>query len=674
MALELKDKVRGKLNRNKKEKVRTLKGKILKSIISLAVVVALVMGGIAITSANDATLEVLESMMMETANMAAKNVQESNTAKINLVKEIASSDILKGEATDEEKTAFVKRKAEQNGFVSGGFVNKDGKNLSTGDNVSQEDFFLKAIDGESCVTSTYPGDNDKMYMKIAAPVMSGSKVAGVLYFEIDQQYLQDLISGIKVGDSESGDVYILDGNGMTLAAMDYTLVLAQENLTAAAAAGNTSEDDAELVPIEQAMVNGEYGIQHYKYYGVESIQSYSPVEGTDGWSIAVVVEENEFMKSTLKLAVTMLTAEIFLIILCVFIGRQISNSIARPVTGCADRLDKLAQGDLQSPVPEVNTKDETEMLANSLESLIQGFKGIVSEIDKCLSSMADGNLTEELDETEYPGEFAGIKDNMRLIADKLNDTIGQIGVATDEVFSGAQQMSTGSQALAHGATEQASSIEEVAATINEVTTLVHKTAKYADEANVQSEMSDEKFHECSEKMNEMVDAMNDISEKSVEIGKIIKVIEDIAFQTNILALNAAVEAARAGEAGKGFAVVADEVRNLAGKSADASKDTSALIEASTDSVEQGKKILGVTAQSLEDVVEYSVKSAELVAQISADAKQQEEAIEQIRDAVEQISGVVQTTSATSEQSAATSEQLSSQAQILKEMVEQFHTR
>ena len=234
--------------------------------------------------------------------------------------------------------------------------------------------------------------------------------------------------------------------------------------------------------------------------------------------------------------------------------------------------------------------------------------------------------------------------------------------------------SCGAQALAQGATEQAAAVEQLAATITGISKQVNDTAENARNARNQSNMAGDEVEECNRQMRDMMAAMEEITRTSDEIGKIIKTIEDISFQTNILALNAAVEAARAGEAGKGFAVVAEEVRSLANKSTVASNDTAVLIESSIAAVARGKDIASETASSLSKVVEEVRTAASTVDKIADAAEEQAGAVEQVTVGVDQISSVVQTNSATSEQSAAASAELSNQAEVLKGLVAKFKLR
>ncbi len=660
-------------------KIKSIRTKILAGSIILVVLTSIILGGLGIWIARDVTTATMETMLLETATLVAGDVEANAEIQGTFAKEVASSSIITGDASVEEKLAFVNKKAKERadkGYLMGGILDKNGKDLAGAAPAAGYDFFEAAMDGDTFISAPYVYDGgSQAFVVVSAPIMKGNSITGVVYFQVSTDMLQDIITDVKIGDSENADTYIIASDGVTVASAEYDLVLAQENLTEQAAAGEiTDKGDLELAEIEKKMVAGETGVDTYKSSeGVNYLAAYAQVP-TEGWSVNVTADMDEFLRPATVAGIAVAIAALVMIAVGYVLARILSSAIAKPIIDCSERIDLLAKGDITTPAPKVSGRDETKLLADSTESLVNGLSMIVEEVDNTLSSIADGNLTLEVSSNEYPGDFAAIKDNMLIIDEKLNNTMSQIGLATDQVFTGAQQVSAGAQSLAQGATQQASAVEEVAATVNEVSDGVAQTAQNANAAKTQSDLSEQKLTECSESMKHMVEAMNDINEKSVEIGKIIKVIEDIAFQTNILAQNAAVEAARAGEAGKGFAEVADEVRNLAGKSAEASNDTSALIEASTKSVSEGMKILTVTAQTLEEVVEYSVKSAEFVNEIAADAENQSNAISQIREAVEQISSVVQTTSATSQESAAISEELSSQSQILKTMVEQFQLK
>ncbi len=391
------------------------------------------------------------------------------------------------------------------------------------------------------------------------------------------------------------------------------------------------------------------------------------VYNTEGSDAAT--KESFFLYRT---ATFVMAAVILVIILIgVYFSFVVVRLIKEPVSEIENAAIKMAEGDLDVKI-SYTSRDELGVLAEQVRRLIHKLQLIIDDENKFLAKMAAGDFTvDSICEEEYTGGFQPVLVSFRGIAEKLNDTMLQINQSSAQVASGSEQVSSGAQALSQGATQQASSVEELAATINEISDKVKQNADNAQQANAKAGGISMEMNVSNEKMQQMIQAMEDISSCSSEIGKIIKTIEDIAFQTNILALNAAVEAARAGAAGKGFAVVADEVRNLASKSAEASKNTSVLIENSLNAVENGTRIADETAQSLLQAVNDVNEMTGIIGQISEASSDQADSISQITTGIDQISSVVQTNSATAQESAAASEELSSQSQIMKGLVERF---
>ena len=380
----------------------------------------------------------------------------------------------------------------------------------------------------------------------------------------------------------------------------------------------------------------------------------------------------EESSSLYRTATYLMTAVIIAILLVGFVfSFVIVRLIKIPISEIEYAATKMAEGDLDVKI-SYTAKDELGILAAQVRRLIHKLQVIIDDENKFLAKMAEGDFTvDSICEEEYTGGFHPLLVSFRGIAEKLNSTMLQISQSSSQVASEAEQVSNGAQALAQGSTEQASSVQELAATISDISNKVNQNADNARQANTTAGSVSTEMNVSNEKMQQMIQAMGDISNCSNEIGKIIKTIEDIAFQTNILALNAAVEAARAGNAGKGFAVVADEVRSLASKSAEASKNTSVLIENSLKAVKNGTQIADETAQSLLQAVNDVNEMTDLIGQISEASSNQAYSISQIITGIDQISSVVQTNSATSEESAASSEEMSNQAQLMKGLVAKF---
>ena len=362
------------------------------------------------------------------------------------------------------------------------------------------------------------------------------------------------------------------------------------------------------------------------------------------------------------------------LVITILLSTYLTASITRPLRELERSAGHIEKGNFDIAV-NYTSKDELGALANSFRNMIAILGTVISDASMLLSEMANGNFDVRTKaEDRYVGEFQGLLLSIRKLNRDLSMTLGQINQSADQVASGSGQVSNGAQALAQGATEQAASVEELAATITNISYQVKNTADNALHAKSQSSMAGDEMEECNNQMRDMMVAMDEITRSSNEISKIIKTIEDIAFQTNILALNAAVEAARAGEAGKGFAVVAEEVRSLASKSSIASKNTAELIESSVDAVSRGTQIASRTAESLVKVVDEVRSVSTKVDEIATAAEEQSGAIEQVTLGVDQISSVVQTNSATAEESAAASQELSEQADKLKSLVAKFSLR
>ena len=362
------------------------------------------------------------------------------------------------------------------------------------------------------------------------------------------------------------------------------------------------------------------------------------------------------------------------IVIAVILALMLIRAIVPPIREIQKGMEEIEAGNLNVQL-KYESRDELGQLSDSVRGMVDSLKAIIHDEDYLFAEMGNGNFDVQTRIAEkYVGDFTSILTSIVKLRDNLNSTLMQINQSADQVSAGSDQVSSGAQALSQGATEQASSIEELAATVNEISSQVKQNADNAQNASNRVNEVGNEAAESNRRMQDMLSAMGEISERSSEIGKIIKTIEDIAFQTNILALNAAVEAARAGEAGKGFAVVADEVRNLASKSAEASKNTAALIESSLKAVENGTKIADETAMSLNEVVTGVQDVTGTINEISSASEAQARSISQVTQGIDQISSVIQTNSATAEESAAASEELSGQAQILKNLVSQFRLK
>lgn len=354
------------------------------------------------------------------------------------------------------------------------------------------------------------------------------------------------------------------------------------------------------------------------------------------------------------------------IAISIIFGMRISGSISKPLKELEDCAGEMAKGNLKVR-STYESKNEIGMLASSLNSFFAMLQESITTVSNALTDMAKGKYDSE-PMPALTGDLQPISEAMNQVLENMNRVFNGIRAAAAQVDSGSTQVSSGAQALAQGASEQAATVEELSASIADVSTKVKQNSDNIAEMAVDMSAAANEADTGNGRMKQMLEAMNDISQSSQEIGKIIKVIDNIAFQTNILALNASVEAARAGEAGKGFAVVAEEVRNLAGKSAEAAKQTSQYIGNSAEKVKEGFELAESTAESLSSIAEKVKAMDETVRQVKDASNAQTASISQITAGVDQVSKVVQTNSSTAEESAAASEELSAQADHLKKEV------
>ncbi|WP_324824418.1 methyl-accepting chemotaxis protein [Sinanaerobacter sp. ZZT-01] len=546
-----------------------------------------------------------------------------------------------------------------------GQVGFDGENWVDSYDLTTRDYWFRDeadIERGYIITEPYVDlDTGDQVITVSAPVYnsSGSKIIGIAGIDVHTNKINEMISEHKT-TYETGQTILFSKTGMVLSSKDDEDIL--KDITEI---GLSSEI---LGDLESPSGN----VIQFNDDGVESYGVSSTIEAAD-WKVLLSIPEKEFLSAvqTTKRTVTLLFVFAGMILLAVMV--LISRSIIAPLKRLTVVTDEMAKGNLDAEI-DIHANDEVGRLADSMRALTQrlhSYVDYIAEISDALYEFGNGNLTLHLEQA-YDGEFERVKEAMMNASTVFKHTIGEMVDISSQVASSSEQVASGSQMLAQGTTEQASSIEELSATIQEISENVNKNAQNAMHAATQVQTVGKAADKSNEQMVHMMKAIDEINVKSSEIGKIIKTIDDIAFQTNILALNAAVEAARAGAAGKGFAVVADEVRNLASKSAEAAKNTTILIEDSIRAVENGTSIANETSQVLSEVLEGVTQTVDQIHKISNASNEQADSLSSTLQGVEQISAVVQTNSATAEESSAASEELSSQAAMLKQLSNRFN--
>lgn len=651
--------------------MKSIRSKILLSIIVTVTVSLVFLGAVSILLIYRSTENSLTQSMSETVLIAGERVQQELRLYSSLTDEIGKTPSM----SDDKVTLFAKQTALDEriaayGLRYGGVLDQNGRNIFDGKMYNDRTYFEHAVAGQSYVSGPVVSRiTGEMSIVVASPIWQGGRVngtvAGVVYMVPPESFLNEIVARLKV--SENSIAYLIDKEGTTIAAADPQLVADMQNITAMATTDSTLQPQADL---HREMMAGRQGTHAYRVDGMAWVNAYAPIPGTDGWSLLISTPLSDF-KAGMDQSFWITTLVILLsAALAVAVAIVVAGRITKPLKACAVRLGQLAEGDLHSPVPTANTKDEAAQLLRDLDRTVTSLRTVVEDISLHTTAIAAGDLSGEMT-MQYTGDFAELSDALGRTLAGLNVTLAQIYVSADQVRDGTEQLQSGTQMLSEGAVQQASALQELSASLGEISGKVQQTAQNAHLTHDKAQQTGAEISSANDKMMEMISSMDNIAVKTHQISKIIKTIDEIAFQTNILALNAAVEAARAGVAGKGFAVVAGEVRNLAQRSAAAAQSTTGLIEEMTAAVGQGTQIAGETAQSLVSVMEQAGSAIQLVDSITEATGSQSQGISEITAGVEEISAVVQTNSATAEQSAAACEELSSQSQMLRELVGQF---
>ncbi len=652
--------------------MKSIRTKITVCLI-LTVIIGLVASGVSSIMLNyNSTMSTVEQMMSQTAVLAAGRAQQELEVYKNVVMEVGCiPELSNPEVSVEEKQTIIDGRVSMHDFQRGNIIGADGISIFDGNDYSDREYVRQAMEGNVFVSEPLISKvTGELSIMVAAPLYAegnyGKSIVGVVYFVPHETFLNDIVSAIQLG--ENSRAYMINKSGGTIA--DITLdTITVQNIEEEAKSDSSLK---ELAAIHAKMRQGENGFGSYTKGEDKMFAAYAPVLGTDGWSIAVTAPQINYLASTRDAMVINIAVILASIFISVIVALLLAINIGRPMQACVKRMKLLVDGDLDTPMPKVSNKDETGVLVRSTEALVEGLRIVINDISYLLNEMANQNLDVHTEhEDVYVGSFQNILVSMRNMRIELSNAMRQVNHSAEEVANASHQLSSSAQTLSQGTAEQAGSVQELATRISVISEEVKDTADGALDVRSQTHQTGKEVFLCNQKMQNLIEAMEKIQASSEEIEKILKTIDDIAFQTNILALNAAVEAARAGSAGKGFAVVAEEVRNLAGKSAQAAQNTSELIENSTDAVHMGTGIAKNTADVLLGVVNSIQSVVDAIDHIAIVSNEQSQSVEQVSEGINQISVVVQSNSATAEEGAAASEQLSAQAACLKELVDQF---
>ncbi len=645
--------------------MKSIKSKIQVSMLLVVLVGSVLIGVItALLNASG-----IDNMMTKTLGPATQMAADAVEWRMNnywtALQEAASSDIFReSDPTAPELVPVRDDIARRNGFLYTGKMDASGFS-STGYNYGNEDYFQQCKATMEPYISDIMSDGQQMIFLLEVPIIDNGRFNGIVYGGINADFLSEIVINLAMGND--GVAYVLDSRGNVIGHREHSVVEEGSNMIEAAAADPSVAD---VAAVNQRMIQGETGFGAYKFYGDNKLVGFAPIGGNQDWSIAIEASQREF-KSTLDRSILLTVLVVILVVIATFpVAVKVGKSISDPIQACVTRLEKLADGDLQTPTPAVKSQDETAELTKALDETIFRLNDVLQDVSHHLGKMEQGDFSENITRT-YWGDFVAMEKSIKAIHNSLKDTLFQISQSAGTVAASAVRVSNGAQSMSQGAAEQASAVHELSATAAGIAENARQTAADVEEAGYFVDRAGKQLGISVDYVKELNAAMEKISNSSAEISKIIDTIESISFQTNILALNAAVEAARAGSAGKGFAVVSDEVRNLASKSDEAAKATKELIESSIAAVMEGGQTVNRVTESLDKTSSIAENVTIKMNAVVKAIENQTTAISQVTEGINQISSVVQNTSATSEQSAATSQELSDQSLLMNNLVRRF---
>ena len=645
-------------------------GKLVFATVVSAILALAVLLGVVYIQMSHALLDKSEALLRTTTERTLQETRAWMNSTLTMLE--AQRDTIEYEDMDiPAMQEYIKHTVDQNdAYPAGLYVALTSGELYHASFVPGPDFDAKSkswyqdgIQSENFILGdVYFDEDSRSYVVGASGVLKNAdgSVRGVAAADVYLDSISEIVRGIRIEDT--GGIFLVDTRTDTI------IGHRDSSITGSTLSSLTDEL---YVYASQRIKSGQTGLSLNRGSYVQT----APIQDSD-WVAVAYVSQGEVLAELHQLTVTMvILAVLAVVLLTVLVVIQVRRIIGRPVAELSRAATRIAQGDLNQSI-SYHSGDELGVLAddfNQVTDRLREYGVYINEIAETLREIAGGNLDFQLQQS-YTGEFSKIKDSLNEISLQLNGVMGQLQAASRDVASGAEQVSAGAIHLSQGSTEQAAEVDALAKHIESVSESVGRIAQGAQRASGLSQQVRDGLLESSGKMQNLTAVIEKISARSEEIHQIVKIIEDIAFQTNILALNAAVEAARAGEAGKGFAVVADEVRMLAGKSSDAAQETTALLGQTVDSMAEGAQAAQDTSKSMLAVVSQAEEMGKLIHGIADSTQQQSDNAAEISQGIGQISEVVQTNVATAESSAAASEELSGQAAMLKELVSRFRLK
>lgn len=644
---------------------KSLNGRIMKNTIGALLLLVLICSGIMVASMQSLTSSILLDNLQPLARQSAKTVESNIHMLADRMMTIAGDTRLLPQQENQANQHLVLDTAQEvYEFSNLALYNLDGSRFlgnSSAPTQIEGAFFDLLRETDNLTTGQSTLSSGSLGISMGMPVKENGSTVFYLVGTYKYDALSDVLSNINVG--KSGYAMIVNSQGQIVGHPSQDLVLSGTMLL---------DLDRGYESVYNGVVATDTAVGEAVIAGEKTLLGYAPVQGTQ-WSLLVQVPKSDYALLVNRAIFMIAIVALCLLALSLVMMYRLSHSISTSVKKVARRMVGLSDGDLQTEVDQLHSRDELELLTATMSSTVSSMKLYISEIQRVLSHIAAGEL-DIAPKGEYRGDFSQIRDALEHIILSLNETMCDFKAAAVRVAHVAENLSGQSGQLHHASMEQT---EAAAHLVNEVTTVKDRLAdvtRSTDQTRERTEEIARKIQNTNDQMRSLTGAMNDIQNNAGEITKIAKAIQDIAFQTNILALNASVEAARAGAAGKGFSVVANEVKQLAAKSGEAAQAAARMVENTREIIHTGVALTAETAQSLEEISTVSGQIGQITHQLSSDVQEQQSALIHMEEKIETISAIADRNLQSAGDTAQSSTLLAQEADELQSQVRRFILR
>ncbi len=520
------------------------------------------------------------------------------------------------------------------------------------------EFFSLLQETDNFTTASSTIFQEKLGITMGMPVKENGETAMYVIGVYKYDTLNDVISSINLG--EHSTAYMVDRQGNITGHPDQSLVLSGSTL-----AQLGGEDTESLSRITA----GETGATEFPVNGEHILVAFSPIRGTQ-WSLVLHIPEADYSHTINGAMLLAVTATLAVLIISILLVLHLARSISRPVRSVTSRIVSLSDGDLHTTVTPVRSKDELEILTQTLGTTVESLNNYISDIQQVLTQVADGNLcvTPQMD---YRGDFTLIRNSLRTIIQSMHDTISGFRSATAQLAHMSEELNGQSSQLHQASMEQNQSTEELVCEVSHVKEQLSNVTESTRQTRTKTAEIAQCIQDANTQMTSLSSAMDNINANAEEITKIAKAIEDIAFQTSILALNASIEASRAGSAGKGFAVVAAQVKDLASKSAEAAQNATEMVAHTSNMIQTGVRLTADTADSLRAISSVSDEITAISDRLVTAVQDQKNALSIMDERIETISGIADQNLQNASEIDQSSGMLAREAETLQSHVRKF---